>query len=94
MAADVVLGAVGVQRDLGTDEYAQQLVLAAMQAGDGFVVTWADSVGERWYRINWAPSLTNTFTNIADFIEFPENSYTDAVHQADSQRRYQRQQPQ
>ncbi|MCK4563665.1 MAG: cadherin-like domain-containing protein [Verrucomicrobia bacterium] len=57
---------------------------SSMEGGSGFVITW-DSFSERWYQVNWAPSLTNAFTNLADLIEFPQNSYTDSVHHVDGQ---------
>lgn len=65
------------------------VVDAEMEEGVGFVITWTNSVSERWYRINWTPSLTNSFTNIADFIEYPQNSHTDTLHQAGNQGFYQ-----
>ncbi len=48
----------------------------------GIVMEWT-SVADRLYRISWSPTLTNTFTFFPGDVEYPQNSYTDTVHQAD-----------
>ncbi|MDF7824075.1 choice-of-anchor Q domain-containing protein [Pontiellaceae bacterium B12227] len=42
-------------------------------------IEWACVAG-RWYNVLWTPSLTNSFQLILDFIDYPQNSFTDIVH--------------
>jgi T5SS/PEP-CTERM-associated repeat protein len=55
----------------------------------GFMIEWAPCISNRWYGVNWVNELTNGFTPIAPGIEFPQNSYTDAVYGADDAGFYQ-----
>ena len=55
---------------------------------DGFVVEWL-SVEDRVYSVLWRGSLTNTCDVLQDGIEYPQNSYTDTVHKAESAGFYQ-----
>ena len=48
-----------------------------------FVVGWPAAAG-REYRVYWAQSLTNGFTQIGPVIDYPQNSYTDTAHNAES----------
>ena len=57
--------------------------LAIVPSTAGFVFEWP-SVADRWYEILWTPSLTNSFQSLEDFIDLPQNSYTDTTHSADS----------
>ena len=54
----------------------------------GFVIEWPAVTG-RWYQVNWSPVLTNSFESLQDFIEYPQDSYTDTVHDAESAGFYQ-----
>ncbi|MBN2704500.1 MAG: hypothetical protein JXR23_09845 [Pontiellaceae bacterium] len=55
---------------------------------DGFVVEWL-SVEDRVYSVLWRGSLTNANDVLQDGIEYPQNSYTDTVHTAESAGFYQ-----
>jgi hypothetical protein len=48
-----------------------------------FIVEWP-SVAGREYRVLWAQSLTNTFQPVGPVMEYPQNSYTDTAHSAES----------
>jgi hypothetical protein len=48
-----------------------------------FVLEWTSVTG-RWYDVWWSASLTNAFLPLGDFIEHPQNSYTDTLHNAES----------
>ncbi len=47
-----------------------------------FVICW-DAVTGRVYSIEWASATTNTFAPIATDLAYPQNSYTDTLHQAE-----------
>ncbi len=49
----------------------------------GFVVEW-NAVTGRWYKVLWTDNLTNSYQSIADNLEYPQSSYTDTVHSAES----------
>ncbi|MBN2704474.1 MAG: hypothetical protein JXR23_09715, partial [Pontiellaceae bacterium] len=55
---------------------------------DGFVVEWL-SVEDRVYSVLWRGSLTNANDLLQDGIEYPQNSYTDTLHAAESTGFYQ-----
>ncbi|MBN2703839.1 MAG: PKD domain-containing protein, partial [Pontiellaceae bacterium] len=55
---------------------------------DGFVVEWL-SVEDRVYSVLWRGSLTNANDLLQDGIEYPQNSYTDTLHNAESAGFYQ-----
>ncbi|NLX26917.1 MAG: hypothetical protein GXY61_13340 [Lentisphaerae bacterium] len=57
-------------------------------SADGFVVEWL-SVEDRTYSVLWRGSLTNAHEVLQDEIEYPQNSYTDTVHNAESTGFYQ-----
>lgn len=48
-----------------------------------FVIEWT-SVSGRVYTVYWAPSLTEGFQPFSDVLRYPQNSYTDTVHSAQS----------
>jgi formylglycine-generating enzyme required for sulfatase activity len=50
---------------------------------NGFVVSW-NSVEGRFYDVLWASSLTNSFQSLTTGLAYPQNSYTDTVHAAES----------
>lgn len=52
-------------------------------SGGCFVVQWS-SVSAREYKVLWAESLTNSFTQQGLLIDHPQNSYTDTTHNAES----------
>jgi len=52
-----------------------------------FVLSWETLAG-RVYGVNWADSLTNSFTNISGDLPYPVGSYTDTVERAGSQHFY------
>ena len=54
----------------------------------GFVISW-NAVSNREYGILYCGSLTNGFSNLASGILFPQNSYTDTLHAAESAGFYQ-----
>ncbi len=49
--------------------------------GTGFIVTW-DCVQERTYRVLWAASLSNHFQPLETSLVWPQNSWTDTLHEA------------
>lgn len=49
----------------------------------GFIIHWT-SVSGRVYSVNWEESLTNSILFL-DSINYPQGSYTDAVHSAGEQ---------
>ena len=49
----------------------------------GFVVEW-NAVSNRYYTVLWANGLTNDYSVLQYHIEYPQNSYTDSVHNAES----------
>lgn len=49
-----------------------------------FIIYW-DAVTGRVYSVHWKPSLTDEFIPLATDIAYPQNSYTDTVHQAEGQ---------
>lgn len=57
--------------------------MTADASGNGFVVNW-DSITGRVYGVNWANNLTNSFQALETNIVWPQSSYTDTVHDADS----------
>ncbi len=54
---------------------------------DRCVLSW-DSVDGRVYTIEWTPALTENFQPLATGIVWPQNSWTDAVHNAESKGYY------
>lgn len=58
-------------------------VSANQVSTDGFVVEWL-SVEDRTYSVLWRGSLTNTNDLLQNGIEYPQNSNTDTVHNAES----------
>lgn len=55
----------------------------SLHDGTGFIVQW-ESISGRAYAIHWSEALTNAFSVIQTNILYPQSSYTDAVHSADS----------
>ena len=55
---------------------------AAVPTNGQFIVYW-DSVTGRVYSVQWKPSLTNAFEFMATNLVYPQDSYTDTVHQAE-----------
>ncbi|VGO12920.1 hypothetical protein PDESU_01474 [Pontiella desulfatans] len=51
--------------------------------GEGYVIDW-QSVSGRVYTVEWTDSLTNSFQTLETGIAYPQNSYTDTVHSAES----------
>lgn len=49
----------------------------------GFVISW-NAVSNREYGVWHGSNLTNSFTNLAGWIPFPQNSYTDTVNSTES----------
>jgi parallel beta-helix repeat protein len=49
----------------------------------GFAIEWSCATG-RWYNVLWRESLTNSYQSLQDYIEYPQNSYTDAVHSTEA----------
>ena len=59
-------------------------VYTVEQPSDGvYVITW-DAVTGRVYSVFWGASVTNAFETMETDIHYPQNSYTDEVHQAES----------
>jgi hypothetical protein len=50
---------------------------------NGYFVVYWDAVTGRVYSVQWKASMTNAFTPVATNILYPQNSYTDEVHQAE-----------
>ena len=48
-----------------------------------FVVEW-NSIPDRVYRVKWSNSLASEFQILAADIEYPQNTYTDILHSAES----------
>lgn len=68
----------------GTDPTDSNSFFAITNSSTGsFVVEWT-SVEGREYKVLWAETLTNNFEPIDLVMEYPQNSYTDAEHSADS----------
>ena len=57
-------------------------------SGSGFVVDW-NAISSRWYKVLWQPGLTNDPEVLQDYLEYPQNSYTDTVHNASAAGFYQ-----
>ncbi len=55
----------------------------AVPSQSGFVLNW-HAVEGRVYSVLWADSLTNSFQMLTNGIAYPQNSYTDTVHAAES----------
>lgn len=55
---------------------------------NAFVVSWSAVTG-RVYDVRWAPCLTNDYQTLYTGLEYPQNSYTDLFHAAESQGFYQ-----
>jgi hypothetical protein len=49
----------------------------------GFVVSWTPCVTGRWYAVHWISDLTNSFLPLANFIDYPQSSWTDTTHNAE-----------
>ncbi|MCU0857856.1 MAG: hypothetical protein MUC65_05560, partial [Pontiellaceae bacterium] len=49
----------------------------------GMVIRW-QSVSNRTYGVYWTGVLTNSLQLLQDGIDYPQNSYTDTLHQAES----------
>ena len=56
----------------------------AVRTADGFVVNWNPVTG-RVYTVWWRDDLTNSPSILTNGILYPQGSYTDTVHDADSQ---------
>ena len=69
----------------GTDptDSASFFVVSNACPADGFIVEW-NAVQGRYYKVLWADGLTNNYSVLRDTIEYPQNSYTDTVHNAES----------
>ena len=68
----------------GTDPTNPASFFAATNWLDGsFILEWP-SVSAREYKVLWAESLTNEFTQLGPVIDHPQNSYTDTLHSAES----------
>jgi hypothetical protein len=69
----------------GMDPSSAESVFAITNASPtgSFVLEWPSVTG-RWYNVLWSPSLTNDYQSLEDFIEHPQNSYTDTTHAAES----------
>jgi hypothetical protein len=52
------------------------------------VIEWT-SVEDRSYSVGWAKTLTNGYQVLQNGIEYPQNSYTDTLHNAESTGFYQ-----
>lgn len=57
-------------------------------ASSGFIVSW-NAVSNREYAVRYTGTLTNGFYSLVDGILYPQNSYTDTAHQAESAGFYQ-----
>ncbi|MBN2702933.1 MAG: hypothetical protein JXR23_01865 [Pontiellaceae bacterium] len=57
-------------------------------SSDGFVIEWT-SMEDRAYSVLWRGTLTNANDVLQIGIEYPQNSYTDTVHAAESSGFYQ-----
>jgi hypothetical protein len=53
------------------------------QIPTGFVIEWT-SVEGRSYSVRWRETLTDDYEVLQDEIEYPQNSYTDTLHNAES----------
>lgn len=56
---------------------------AEVEGGARFIIEWTAVTG-RVYNILWTPSLTQEFQPLEIGIQYPQNSYTDTVHSAES----------
>jgi T5SS/PEP-CTERM-associated repeat protein len=72
-----------------TDSNSYFRITQSAQDTNGFVIGWEPSVSGRVYSVIWTNNLDGSFTSIVDNIEFPQTSYTDTVHQAESSGFYQ-----
>ena len=72
-----------------TDPYSSFMVRTFDPASNGmFVLSW-DSVTGRVYSVSWSTNLPAVFQTLETEIRHPQNSYTDSVHNAESQGFYQ-----
>jgi formylglycine-generating enzyme len=58
------------------------------QGPTGFVIEWT-AVEDRTYSVEWRRTLTNDYELLQHGIEYPQNSYTDTLHNAESTGFYQ-----
>jgi hypothetical protein len=54
----------------------------ALPSPSGFVLNW-NAIEGRVYTVQWTDHLTNAFQNLEANITYPQNSYTDTVHNTD-----------
>jgi T5SS/PEP-CTERM-associated repeat protein len=66
-----------------TDPNSLFKVTETASSPDGFVIRW-QSVSNRTYGIYWTGVLTNSLQPLQTGIDYPQNSYTDVLHQAES----------
>jgi hypothetical protein len=62
--------------------------ISTNQIPTGFVIEWT-SVEDRSYSVGWGKTLTNDYNVLEEGIEYPQNSYTDTLHNAESTGFYQ-----
>lgn len=76
----------GAEAIAGTSPYnpASYFSITNYGVSASFVLEWSPCVTGRWYSVLWTPSLTNSFEPMEDYIDPPQNSYTDTVHAAES----------
>lgn len=68
-----------------TDPYSSFMVRTFDPASNGmFVLSW-DSVTGRVYSVSWSTNMPSSFQTLETEIRHPQNSYTDSVHNAESQ---------
>ncbi len=58
--------------------------VATNTAGSNFIVEWT-SVAGRQYEVFWTDHLTNAFQALLPVVDYPQNSYTDTTHAAETE---------
>lgn len=64
------------------DDSTSYFCITNIGLSSSFVLEWPCLTG-RWYEVLWTPALTNSFQSLEDYIDHPQNSYTDTVHNAE-----------
>lgn len=57
---------------------------SAQRGSNGLVIAWAPSLTGRFYSVMWTNDLSGAYEPVATNLAYPENSYTDTVHEVES----------
>ena len=60
------------------------LAVSGIYTTGGFELEWSPCVTGRWYTVQWMGSLGDDDQSLQNHLEYPQNSYTDIVHNAES----------